>query len=290
MSVPPALIDRLHALPFREGPLEVTPLAGGITNQNFLVRDAGSRYVARVCRELPQLGIDRRNEAACQLAAARLGLGPEIVFREDGLMISRHLPGRTLSARDLRDQATITRVARLLRRLHDAEGTIVGHFLHFCPFQTIRTYAHTAEILKARLPTNLVGLLDDARSLAGRVGPFRPVLCHNDMLPANLLDDGDRLWLVDWEYAGMGHPLFDLASVSANAGFGEDEDFALLAAYRGEALECDLGVLWIFRAASALREGLWALIQSVCSEIDFDYHGYARDSLEAYARAREALG
>ena len=119
-------------------------MSGGITNRNFLIRDGTERYVARLCRELPQLGIDRRNESACQRAAARLGLGPELVFREDGLSISRYVPGRTLSADDLRDPATIAQVAQLLRRLHDAASTLVGHFLYFCPFQTIRTYAHTA--------------------------------------------------------------------------------------------------------------------------------------------------
>ena len=143
----------------------------------------------------------------------------------------------------------------------------------------------TATTLNARLPANLADLLDDAPTLAGRVDPFRPVLCHNDLLPANLIDEGERLWLVDWEYAGMGHPLFDLASVSANAGLHADEDARLLAAYRGEALAREPREIGIFKAASALREALWALIQSVASELDFDYHAYA----EANSRLTHGL-
>ena len=95
--------------------------------------------------------------------------------------------------------------------------------LYFCPFQTIRTY-RTAASLNAQLPDDVEYLLEDASQLAHRIGPFRPVLCHNDLLPANMIMSAGRLWLVDWEYAGMGHPLFDLASVSANAGLSDDEE------------------------------------------------------------------
>src|SRR5699024_9666090 len=105
MNLPLTSIGRLRSLPLWSGPIEITPMSGGITNWNFLIRDGTERYVARLCRELPELGIDRRNESACQRAAARLGLGPELVFREDSLSISRYAPGRTLSADDLRDPA-----------------------------------------------------------------------------------------------------------------------------------------------------------------------------------------
>jgi thiamine kinase-like enzyme len=290
MDLPLAAGERLRSLPLWSGPIEITPMSGGITNRNFLIRDGSERYVARLCRELPQLGIDRRNESACQRAAARLGLGPELAFREDGLSINRYVPGRTLSADDLRDPARIAQVAQLLRRLHDTASTLVGHFLYFCPFQTIRTYAHTAAVLNARLPADLAELLDDSRELAARVGPFRPVLCHNDLLPANIIAGDDRLWLVDWEYAGMGHYLFDLASVSVNAGFTEDEDACLLSSYWGAVAARDLEELRVFKAASALREALWAIIQAVSSELDFDYHAYAERNFEAYTRGRKAVG
>jgi thiamine kinase-like enzyme len=289
MSLPPQTLDRLRSLPIWNGPIEVTPLLGGITNQNYLIQDRTDRYAARISRELVLLGVDRRNEVACQEAAAGLGVGPEVVYREDGVLISRYLPGRTLDAGDVREPATIRRVARLLQKLHGAEGAIAGHFLYFCPFQTIRTYARTAATLGARFSVDLSSLLEDARILSGRVRPFRPSLCHNDLLPANLIDHDARLWLVDWEYAGMGHPLFDLASLSAGARFGEDEDARLLEAYRGEVLPREFEELGVFKAASALREALWALIQTVASDLEFDYQAYAECNLLAYARAREMV-
>src|SRR5581483_3768020 len=100
----------------------------------------------------------------------------------------------------------------ILRRLHGAWDALAGEVLYFCPFQTVRTYAQTAARLGAGMPHDVAAILEDARGLSRRIAPFRPVLCHNDLLSANLIDDGRRLWLVDWEYAGIGHPLFDLAN------------------------------------------------------------------------------
>ena len=125
--------------------------------------------------------------------------------------------------------------------------------------------------------------------MARRIAPFRPVLCHNDVLPANLIDDGRRLWLVDWEYAGIGHPLFDLANASANADFSDDLDRALLEAYHGQVDPRDLCDLRIFKAMSRLRESLWSMIQTVASDIEFDYRRYAGENLQAYREVRSRL-
>ena len=149
----------------------------------------------------------------------------------------------------------------------------------------MRTYARTAARLKAPLPHDIVAILEDVCGLSRRIAPFRPVLCHNDLLPANLIDAGDRLWLVDWEYGGAGHPLFDLANASANASLTGEQDHALLDAYRGRTDAIDMAELTIFKAVSLLRESLWSTIQTVASDIDFDYPRYAVDNLEAF-RAR----
>jgi thiamine kinase-like enzyme len=282
------LIRRLRRLDLGPGPRAVAPLAGGITNRNFVVRAGGAAYVARLCQERPLLGIDRRNEFVCNQAAGAWGLAPEVVHQEGGLLITRYIAGRTLGPEDVRRPEMLDRLAGLLRRLHGAWDTLAGEVLYFCPFQTIRTYARSAVRLGAVLPDDLGAMLEDARRLSRRIAPFRPALCHNDLLPANLIDDGARLWLVDWEYAGVGHPLFDLAGASANAALAEDQERALLAAYREAAAvdPHDLAELRIFRAASLLREGLWATIQAVASDLDFDYRRYAVENFRAYREAR----
>jgi len=283
------LLRRLGRQAFGRGPIAIERISGGISNHNFAVRVGGSAYFARSCQERPLLGIDRRNEVACHLVASGLGIAPEIIHHEPGLLVTRFVAGKTLSAVDLRESAVIERVAALVGQLHGAWDALTGEVLYFCPFQTVRTYARTAGRLKASLPCDLSSLLEDIRQLSRRIAPFRPVLCHNDLLPANLIDDGRRLWLVDWEYAGAGHPLFDLANVSANGALTGDQDRLLLENYRRHFDPRDLIELRIFKAVSLLREALWSTIQSVASDIDFDYRRYAAENLRAYREARGRL-
>ena len=217
-----------------------------------------------------------------------MGRRAEVIHHEDGLLITRFLEGRTLTADDLREPAMLHRLAVLLRCLHASWDKLTGEVLYFCPFQVIRTYREQPGELGAELPDDLDALLEESRRESRRLAPFRPVLCHNDLLPANLIVDDDRLWLVDWEYAGIGHPLFDLANVSANAALAEDQEAAMLAAYRESASADvhDLAELRIFKAASLLREALWGAIQSIISEIDFDFRRYASENLATYRACR----
>jgi len=284
-------LQRLQSLDIWHGPTEMTPLPGGITNHNFLVRTPERSYVARLCVERELLGIDRRNEVICQRAAHALGVAPEVVHHESGVLVSAHLDARTLAPADVRDPDFVPRLAELLRTLHNGWDRLTGEILYFSAFQTVRTYARTARELNARLPDDIDALLDDSTRLARRVAPFVPVLCHNDLLAANILDDGRRVWLVDWEYAGVGHPLFDLAGVSGNCEFPEAQETELLAAYRGTRSvdPADLRELRVLKAMSLLREALWSVIQTVASDIDFDYEAYADDNFRAYRKARARL-
>jgi hypothetical protein len=137
-------IERLKGLGIFRGQLRLDPLEGGITNLNYRVADDAGEYVARICQERPSLGICRRNEAACQTAAWRLGLAPELIYHQDGLMVSRFVPGRPLLPADFEQPRLLELVARLLHRLHGESDSLTGEFLSFCPFRTIRTYADTA--------------------------------------------------------------------------------------------------------------------------------------------------
>jgi len=284
------ILRRLRTLELGRGPIVIEQICGGISNHNFAVRVGVHAYFARLCQERPLLGIDRRNELVCHQAASARGVAPEVMHHEDGLLVTRFIDGRTLAPAGVREPAVMARLADLLHHLHARWDVLTGEILYFCPFQTIRTYARTALRLKADLPHDVGALLEDTRELARRIAPFRPVLCHNDLMPGNLIDDGQRLWLVDWEYAGVGHPLFDLANASANAGFSHDEDRALLEADRGQVDPRDLSELRIFKVVSLLRESLWSTIQTVASDIKVDYRQYAGENLQAYRKARSSLG
>ncbi len=283
-------VDRIGSLGIWRGSVTIRPLPGGITNRNYRVDDEFGSFVARIGADLPWLGVDRRNELACGRAAEALGVAPPIVFAEKGWLVTRYVESRVLTPESGRDPEFIPRLARLLRALHDGWDGLRGEMFYFSPFQANRTYAETSRRLGARLPEGIDALLEDDRRLSRRVRPFVPTLCHNDMLPANVLDDGRRVWIVDWEYGGIGHPFFDLAGISANCEYGEDLDRLLLTAYRGHFDPADLVELRIFKASSLLREALWSIVQTVASDLDFDYRGYAEASLERHRAARASLG
>lgn len=287
------LLRRLRRLDLVRGRVAIDRLGGGITNHNFAVSAPGGKYMARLGEDLPLLGVDRRNEVACHRAAAELDLAPDLVYHEPGLLVSRFVEGRTMTASDLREPDRLARASALLRHLHQSRDELTGEFLSFCPFRASFTYARTAARLGAALPTGIDAVLEDALRLSRRIGPFRPSLCHNDLLPANWIDDGRRLWLVDWEYAGIGHPLFDLANLAATCGLEPDREADLLAAYRGPDAgpidPVELDELRIFRAASLLREALWSEVQTVASDIDFDYRRYADENHEAYREYRARM-
>ena len=281
--------ERILSLPCWDSSVELEELPGGITNRNYKVVSAAGNRMARVCEDHRVLGIDRRNEVACQGAAAALGIAPEIVYHEEGILVSEFIEAQTLADSDVREAAALRRLAQVLRHLHGSRDSLSGEMLYFCPFQTVRTYVGNARELGARLPETIDSVLEDMIWLSEEISPFRPALCHNDVLAANILDDGDRLWLVDWEYGGMGNPLFDLAGVCGNCGLEREEEVLLVAAYFGREDAAVAREVRILKAVSLLRETLWAVIQTIASDIDFDYVTYAAELFEAYSRARQDL-
>eukprot|EP00913_Durusdinium_trenchii_P028337 g26565.t1 len=279
------ITETIRALGCWKNPIHIEPISGGITNRNFLVVDGEQRFVVRVCEDRRFLGIDRNNERLCQIAAQQAGVSPELVRSENGMLVTRFIDGPTIAA-GTPDPPLIERLADLLRRLHACRESMTGELLFFCPFQTVRTYAATARTLAAPLPDDIDDLLNDAKTLSRDIEPYHPTLCHNDLLPANILDEGDRLWLIDWEYAGIGNPLFDLASLSANCRFGSDDDKRLVEAYSPAAPAEILPQIRSLKAVSLLREALWAAIQTVKSDFEFDYAAYAQDNFSAFRATR----
>jgi thiamine kinase-like enzyme len=278
--------NRIRSLPLWSGPIVLERLDGGITNRNYLVQDANEQFVARIGEELLVLGIDRRNELQCHRAAQSLGVAPPLVFGDNGVLVSRYISSRTLDPAGAREPGFAPKLARVLRQLHAGYDGLIGELLFFSPFQASRTYVATSRRLGAELPSDIDLMLETTRKLSRTIAAYVPTLCHNDMLPANVLDDGGRVWIVDWEYAGMGHPLFDLAGFSVNCGYSDDQDVEFLESYHGEFRPRDLYELRVLKAASLLRDALWGVVQTVASDLEFDYREYARIHFEKFRESR----
>ena len=165
-------IRHIRSLPIWSGAITLEPLHGGITNRNYLVHDGSERFVARVGEELLILGIDRRNELQCHRAAESLGVAPPLVYGENGVLVSRYIPSRTLNATDAREPGFAPRLAKVLRQLHDGWDGLIGDLLFFSPFQTSRTYVATSRRIGAELPADIDEMLEATRNFRTR---FRPI-------------------------------------------------------------------------------------------------------------------
>ena len=260
-------------------------LAGGITNRNYRLRWGGRDCVLRMPgKDTELLGIDRRAEWAATRAAAAAGVGPPVLAFEPGLgcLVTEFVEGRPVEPPELR--ARIPELAAALRTIH-AGGELPASF---DAFAVVEQYRRIAEARGAAPPPRFGQLADGARAIrAALTGPeHAPVPCHNDLLSANLLDDGRRLRILDWEYAGMGDRHFDLGNVAANNGFTDADDVALLDAYwEGGCTARRLAALRLMRVMSDFREGMWGVVQAAVSELEFDFAGYASEHLGRVAAA-----
>ena len=279
--------ERAARLACWKGDVAPEPLGGGITNINFTVEDAGERYVVRIGEDIPAHGVYRVNELAAACAAHAAGISPEIVHAEPGALVMRWVDGRTLEPAEVRDPTRIGRVIDTVRRCHrDIPSHFRGATPIFWVFQVVRDYARTLREDGSRMAGRLDDLLGRAARLESVVGPVEIVFGHNDLLAANFIDDGDRIWLIDWEYAGFNSPLFDLGGLASNNEMDADQERRMMESYFGWASgEALLASYAAMKCASLLREAMWSMVSELHSEIDFDYVAYTGENLERFERA-----
>ena len=263
--------------------LTLTALSGGITNRNFLVTLSGrrDRYVIRLAgNDTHLLGISREVEHAATVAAAGVGVGPEVTafIRPEGYLVTRFIEGSPVADDVVHEPATIERVAGSLRRIHDGPP-IPGLFV---PLRIVEAYRALAAARGVAIPPEyeLAAAFGRRIELACLANPLEPRPCHNDLLNANFIDDGQRIRIVDWEYAGMGDPFFDLGNFSVNHGLAPEEDAAVLRAYEGDARPDRLARLTLMRTMSDFREAMWGVLQQGISTLDVDFVAYAGEHFE----------
>jgi len=279
-------LDRILQLPCWSGSVDPTPLLGGITNKNYLVADRGHKFVVRLGQDIPIHGVMRFNELAASRAAFAAGVSPEVVYAEPGALVLRYIEGRALSPELVRDPEILSDAVDLIKRCHEqVPRHLRGPALVFWVFQVIRGYATELQACASPHVEALPQLIERAERLEREVGPVSIVFGHNDLLAANFIDDGNRLWLIDWDYAGFNSPLFDLGGLVSNSALDADQAEVVLERYFGKV---DLGLQRRFAAmkcASLLRETMWSMVSEVYSKIQFDYAAYTSDYLARFGRA-----
>jgi thiamine kinase-like enzyme len=289
----PELTEAIARLSALLGPRQggVLPLEGGITNRNFRVNLGGTVYVVRLPgKDTNLLGIDREAERLATKKAAELGLGPKVAAMLDQpqCLVTCFVESREMTAEELREPATIEEVARGLRAFHESGLELPTDFY---VSEIVSDYAEIARARGGTLPDGFREAHDCAKKVvkAIRRNPdHQPMPCHDDLLTANFLHDGERIVIVDWEYAGMGDPFFDLGNFAVNNELGDAEEERLLEAYFGEpATPRRRAAVKLFRFMSDFREAMWGVVQTTVSDLDFDFHGYADKHFGRLAEAME---
>jgi thiamine kinase-like enzyme len=264
--------------------LEINELTGGITNRNYKITVDGESYVLRLGgNETQFLGIDRRTEYECSLLASQIGIAPEptALLEPEGYILARFISGKGIPADEIGTQENIRRVVQSLKACH-ALDFFPGSF---SPFRVAEGYARTARSFDVKLPEKVGWYLAKSHEIEtamyGRE-PLQSHPCHNDLLNGNFIDDGMRIRILDWEYAGIGDIFFDLGNFAVQHDFNDEQDEILLKAYFGVATDSQRAHLKLMKIMSDLRESMWGMVQLGVSKLDFDYAGYAQKYFDRF--------
>ncbi len=277
----------IAALPIWQGRHSFVPLSGGLTNHNFLVTDDTGRFVVRLGHDIAEHQVMRFNELAAGKAAHAAGISPRIVHAQEGVLVMDYIASKTLTPEDARDPVCLERIVELIRRCHvEVPKYLRGAALVFWVFHVIRDYGWTLREGGSSHLAILPDLQARADQLEQAVGPIDLVFGHNDLLAGNLLDDGKRMWLIDWDYAGFNSPLFDLGGLASNNEFDEAHEHRLLEAYFQTPLSDQLWHRYrAMKCASLLRETMWSMVSEIHSEIDFDFAPYTAENMSRFDAA-----
>ncbi|TNF87037.1 MAG: choline kinase [Gammaproteobacteria bacterium] len=274
-------IKRIAALPCWQTKVSIEELSGGMTNLNFKVTDGSEQYVVRIGEDDPIHLISRVNEVASCEAAFQIGVSPELIYHEAGILVVRFIDGKVFDEADVRNDNNLHRIVELLRSFH---RQMPQHFnqiaVLFWVFQVLRHYQNLLARGDSAYASRLPELARIASELEIAVGPVEIVFGHNDLLPANFIDDGERIWLIDFDYAGFNSPLFDLSNLASNNELDAVQETAMLEQYYGVVPEtARLASYHAMKCASLLRETLWSMVSELYSRVDMDFSDYTQKNL-----------
>ena len=278
-------MDKLHQrvadLACFSDPTDITALGGGLTNVNLRVRDGERDFVVRLGADIPEHGVMRWNELALSRAASMAGFSPDVVHSEPGVLVLDFLDAKTFDDADVRNPANLPRIIDLMARVHSELGShLTGPTLAFWPFHVNRTYVARLKSDGSTHQKALPGMLEHNSSLEAATGRIEMVIGHNDLLAANILDDGSKLWLIDWEYGGFNSPLFDLAGLASNNGLTECQECEMLSQYFDSDPDGQWRAYNAMKCASLMRETLWSMTSEIHSDLDVDYAEYTAENME----------
>ena len=282
-------IEKIKSLNIWKNDLTINPLEGGITNLNFLVNHGDQKLVVRLGQDIPEHLVFRSNEINVSKAAYEIGVSPKLIHSELGVLVLEYIESETLDPKGI--QKNLERIMPVIKKIHnEIPNFLSGQPAIFWVFHVIKYYANFLRLNLSSHQDKIDDLLHKASKLEKLSSPREIVFGHNDFLAANFLDDGSKIWVVDWEYGGFNDPLFDIGGLASNNDFNKDLEKEALEMYHEKSLTND--VLFKYnsmKTASLLRETMWSMVSEITSKLDFDYGEYTQENLNKFNEAFESL-
>ena len=281
--------NKIKSLPIWKNLENIEPLEGGITNLNFLVSDSGSKSVVRLGSDIPEHLVYRSNEIIVSEAAYEIGVSPKLIYNEPGLLVLEFIESKTLEPKTVREN--LNKIVPIIRKIHDEiPNKLSGQPQIFWVFYVIKYYSNYLLNNNSSHISLIPSLLKKAEKLEKLSSPREIVFGHNDLLAANFLDDGSKIWVVDWEYGGFNDPLFDIGGLSSNNDLDENLENEVLEMYFKEKPSKDLIIKYnAMKTASLLRETMWSMVSEITSKIEFNYAEYTSDNLKKFEESFDKL-
>ena len=281
--------NKIKSLPIWKNLENIEPLEGGITNLNFLVSDSGSKSVVRLGSDIPEHLVYRSNEIIVSEAAYQIGVSPKLIYNEPGVLVLEFIESKTLEPKTVREN--LNKIVPIIRKIHDEiPNKLSGQPQIFWVFYVIKYYSNYLLNNNSSHISLISSLLKKAEKLEKLSSPREIVFGHNDLLAANFLDDGSKIWVVDWEYGGFNDPLFDIGGLSSNNDLDENLESEVLEMYFKEKPSKDLIIKYnAMKTASLLRETMWSMVSEITSKIEFNYAEYTSDNLKKFEESFDKL-
>ena len=273
------IIQLISSINFWKDTINISPIIGGITNKNFLVIDGSKKYFVRIGDDIPEHLVFRSNEVQASKAAGKIGICPELLFHNKSIQVFNYIAGKTFDSEDIKKN--LDTITKLVKKVHtNIPDQLIGQSVIFWVFHVIKNYKNYLDNHQSSYKKILPDLLSKALMLENISSPFEIVFSHNDLLPANFIQNQEQIWLIDWEYAGFNTPLFDLGGLASNNDFTENEEEYLLENYFEKKLSSELFIKYkAIKCASLLRETMWSMVSEITSNIEFDYKSYTAENL-----------
>ena len=282
-------IEKIKTLSIWKNDLTINPLEGGITNLNFLVNHGNEKLVVRLGQDIPEHLVYRSNEINVSKAAHEIGVSPKLIHSEQGVIVLEFIESETLDPKGV--QKNLERIIPIIKKIHnEIPNFLSGQPAIFWVFHVIKYYANFLRSNHSIHQNKIDDLLLKASKLEKLSSPREIVFGHNDFLAANFLDDGSKIWVVDWEYGGFNDPLFDIGGLASNNDFKQDLEKEALEMYYEKSISNDFLLKYdSMKTASLLRETMWSMVSEITSKLDFDYGEYTQENLSKFNDAFDSL-